>query len=767
MKYLLFLLCLPLTAATYYVSNSGSDSNNGTSAGTPWQTIAHVNAQSFSPGDSILFQDGGIWREQLIVPSAGSGGNKITIASYGSGAPPVISGSNVISGWTSSPSGGTNFGGEMQAYWEMEQATGASAPDGTGDGNNLVNNGTVVQSTNHIQGSYSASFVSASSQYFSLTDGSLSSGFVGKNGTSNQTFSMGSWVWLNTTSGNQYVISKGFVYTLYWNGGGFCFQMNDGGNYTTACDSGGETANTWYHVAVTYAGSTTKALQMYINGSASGSPATAVNATITVSTATFGVGANQSGTAGFNGLLDEVWVTGQLLTAANIQSIYAYGLLDDRATTIYYSSDATQPNQVFRNGSRLAQVSAKILLVTGSWWWDSTDSYVWVYDNPSGYTMEASARTYGINANGKSYLIFTGLIVEDAQTYGLYISTSSGVLIAGMTSFNHYYGGIRLENQTGAVVTQSIGHDNGYAGITVLNSPSVLIDHDVAYNNCSQTAISFCAGIKLEPGYPSSFTNPVVQYSVAYNNGLGTPGGSFLGTGIWMDSIGSGTICRYNVTYGNNQDGIFVDGFSGASVYGNVSYNNGNANTGLGGNGIDALADGASTIANTQIYNNTIWGNYLGGILIAGPSSEPSGGCVDNTIQNNIVTGTTNGANLRALYGCDNPSSIGSGNVYTYNAFGPQASNFLAWGGTFGSTTYYATYAAWEMATGNCGTTGCSHSLESAVSFVNTTSGDFRLPRGAASLTAGSTGGSIGALDVVTPSLFTGAVTLSAKAKAQ
>lgn len=90
------------TLRSYYVSNAGSDSNNGTSTGTPWQTIAHVNAQTFSPGDSILFNRGDTWREQLTIPSSGASGNPITISSYGTGAPPAINGSNLVASgsWT-------------------------------------------------------------------------------------------------------------------------------------------------------------------------------------------------------------------------------------------------------------------------------------------------------------------------------------------------------------------------------------------------------------------------------------------------------------------------------------------------------------------------------------------------------------------------------------------------------------------------------------------------------------------------------------------
>src|ERR1035437_512477 len=97
----LFFFALPVRATTYYVAAAGSDSNNGTSTGTPWQTIAHVNAQSFSPGDSILFNKGDIWREEFIVPSSGNSTKSITFSSYGTGAIPIISGADVVSSsWT-------------------------------------------------------------------------------------------------------------------------------------------------------------------------------------------------------------------------------------------------------------------------------------------------------------------------------------------------------------------------------------------------------------------------------------------------------------------------------------------------------------------------------------------------------------------------------------------------------------------------------------------------------------------------------------------
>jgi hypothetical protein len=89
---------------TYYVdATSGSDSNDGKSTSTPWQTISKVNSQSFSPGDHILFKRGETWRERLNVPSSGNQLQPITFSDYGSGALPKILGSlakNSTGDWT-------------------------------------------------------------------------------------------------------------------------------------------------------------------------------------------------------------------------------------------------------------------------------------------------------------------------------------------------------------------------------------------------------------------------------------------------------------------------------------------------------------------------------------------------------------------------------------------------------------------------------------------------------------------------------------------
>lgn len=94
---LLTFVTINASGTNYYVSNTGSDAANGLTTGTAWQTIAKVNAQTFSPGDSILFQAGGTWTERLVPPSSGTLALPIIFASYGVGNKPIINGLQTLS----------------------------------------------------------------------------------------------------------------------------------------------------------------------------------------------------------------------------------------------------------------------------------------------------------------------------------------------------------------------------------------------------------------------------------------------------------------------------------------------------------------------------------------------------------------------------------------------------------------------------------------------------------------------------------------------
>lgn len=91
----LFLtFCLVGYCTNYYVSSSGNDANAGTSTSTSWRTIARVNFQSYSFGDSILFKRGDTWNEVLRPNKDGA-----VYSAYGSGEKPKITAFQAYSNW--------------------------------------------------------------------------------------------------------------------------------------------------------------------------------------------------------------------------------------------------------------------------------------------------------------------------------------------------------------------------------------------------------------------------------------------------------------------------------------------------------------------------------------------------------------------------------------------------------------------------------------------------------------------------------------------
>jgi hypothetical protein len=101
---LIILLILTLSsilsqAAVYYVSQGGNDNNSGTSISSPWRNISKVNSRSYSPGDQILFERGGVYRGSIVINQSGTSGNPIIISSYGTGEKPILMGSTTPTNW--------------------------------------------------------------------------------------------------------------------------------------------------------------------------------------------------------------------------------------------------------------------------------------------------------------------------------------------------------------------------------------------------------------------------------------------------------------------------------------------------------------------------------------------------------------------------------------------------------------------------------------------------------------------------------------------
>ena len=96
-------------ANTYYISNSGSDKNLGTSTAFPWKSISKLNFElpKMHSGDVILFRCGDSFVGEMILPASiiSAVESPIFLGSYGVGNKPVLLGRILVSGWPKNNTG--------------------------------------------------------------------------------------------------------------------------------------------------------------------------------------------------------------------------------------------------------------------------------------------------------------------------------------------------------------------------------------------------------------------------------------------------------------------------------------------------------------------------------------------------------------------------------------------------------------------------------------------------------------------------------------
>jgi len=104
----IFITFNNLFATDFYISNAGNDANNGTSVATAWKTLSKLSTElggpsgtwsvTISSDDHIYFRRGDTFRGEIYFSAYNNSG--ITFDAYGSGADPIIKGSEVVTGWT-------------------------------------------------------------------------------------------------------------------------------------------------------------------------------------------------------------------------------------------------------------------------------------------------------------------------------------------------------------------------------------------------------------------------------------------------------------------------------------------------------------------------------------------------------------------------------------------------------------------------------------------------------------------------------------------
>lgn len=116
---------LEYDAVTFYVKNGGSDSADGLSDATAWETVAKVSTTTFYEGESILFKCGSTWYDDLTITSSGVIDGRITYGNYSTGTLPKFDGRRDLPGWSISGNW-TNISGNI---WTISWSGGYDVTD--------------------------------------------------------------------------------------------------------------------------------------------------------------------------------------------------------------------------------------------------------------------------------------------------------------------------------------------------------------------------------------------------------------------------------------------------------------------------------------------------------------------------------------------------------------------------------------------------------------------------------------------------------------
>jgi len=736
---LLLGLAAKAQAATYYVDNTITDTNVGSA--TPdctnyntttytcsggslsaYATIADINAFStLAAGDSVLFRKGQTWREQLTVPASGTSGNVITFGAYGTSDIPIISGADVLSSMVTSSA---YIGG----YVTLDGTTAKYLSTPATAGNVLSGTSFRLEVDAALDDYTTSSEQDLISKDVCCTDTNRHFDFI--------LISNNFIVWLFDGAGGAWMYASADISSL----------LTDGTRYKLRADivpddsSGGSSVTFYYSTdGITY--------------TQIGSPATGTNHALNANNTdivTVGRRGDAAGAAAGKFYRARAWsdITGTILVldmnvdddtaAATSWTSSTTGetwtvsgsaaITGPTNTTLYYQAKPTQPNQVFRDGARITQIGVQDQLSTGYWWWNSGNSQVWIYDNPSEHIVEASQRDNAIYGFTKSYVTVQNLQTEKANSHGVYFHNGGvEMVIADVTTAYNYHSGVRFNGTASSnhTISNSNAIYNGYSGLDAYATGGWMVDNNTVHDNCQSTVFNYCAGIKVEPGTDTA--NCTVTNNLVYSNGIGNT--DWRGAGIWLDTAGTGCVIKYNKVYSNNLMGIYLDASNGDVVAYNVIYSNGQTGA-IDGGGIAVYGDSRPT-ADNLVYGNTVRGNRGHGIIVQGSNLQD--GCTSNIVKNNISVGVVSGTNFTASGGCENPGINGSGNIYTYNNFGSEVANFIEWG----SGVYKSTYADFDTAYGSA-----THSITGDPIFTNAAGNDFTLQSTSPAINAGTNLGS-------------------------
>jgi len=626
---------LPARATTYYVDNCvivGSDSNTGTSTSTPWLTVAHVNAQSFNPGDSVLFERTCAWYgTALTVPSSGSSGSPITFGAYGTGANPILKGSTLLN----------TSGYVLDAGITSAPIYGPLVDSGTSSTDSATRNWRFQVAHANITAGATAITITVTAESGAALN------------------ITGAGIGPVTTAPNTSSITR-----ITWGGGNNGITV-PAGTSVTSDQITYSLSNSVDQIVTIY--TTARNVEYYVRriGDALWTDFTA---------------SDQSQIANVTG---DGFATNGGSIVSTITSI-------GPPIYVYDAALAATPLAVWENDVLMKLVASPDLVEgnANSWYYDGTNLYLHASDNSNVATngktysyYTASSPTYTMWDNGKSFLVING--IDQAETYNTSTATLGGLYLTGSNSLVenlavhdiYRHGFCFYLNSTGNTATNITAYNSyGTAPICIYGSGTTgnLLRNSTIYQDTFYSSTYVVPGpwgiIVAHGGSNGNTVDSCVIYSTASRPA---------GFAILDGDSGTTLTASHNLIYGPLTDALNVGnggGYLGAgssiTFFGNVV-----DLSQAGGVGVQFTASTGSIV-----YNNAFYGPSNTNAAIS-QASTSTGTLVKNNI---FYTG--------AYASVDAPSETGS--AYDYNIYFSAAGTPFSWGGTAYSLAGWQTNSA-------------------------------------------------------------------------
>jgi hypothetical protein len=262
-----------------------------------------------------------------------------------------------------------------------------------------------------------------------------------------------------------------------------------------------------------------------------------------------------------------------------------------------WAPQCTHPEELFIDNQRLFHVGSAAEGGPGRWYFDYGADTIYMWDDPSGHTVEASVTSYAIGGNASNVTIKSLTIEKYANVaqVGAIRGAGSGWVIDGsVVQLNH---GTGIEMGPGRQVTNNGVFANGQVGISGPGTNALVSGNEIAYNNAAGYNPYWEAG-------GTKFTNSsnlTIRGNFVHHND---------GPGLQTDINNIGVLIENNRVEDNTLSGIFHEISYQATIrYNSVSRNGTNHPDAYWVDGAGILISGSPDV---EVYGNTLVDNWQG-----------------------------------------------------------------------------------------------------------------------------------------------------------